>query len=377
MSVYKPAKSRLWAYDFRYKGRRFHGSTGQTARRAAESVERQRRQEAALGQLDAAATLTIDQAAGRWWAEVGIRRADAAKLENRLGRLLLAIPKTTCVIELDQTAVAAAIERRRGLTYTRAKPRKSKPAKTYLPANATVNRDVCETLRPILKRARTHWGVTGLPEIDWRELRLPEPREQVRVYSEAEQAAWLDQCNVPAARLALDLLLTYGLRFGELFFPLTAYEPEGPRLAWMKGRKRDIPHILPLLPRHAAEIAAALGRAAAAKLEHIWFVDDVDAEGQPCLRSLTYGGLEARLSSAAKRAGIRLGRHIHGSRHHAGSRILRQTRNLKAVQRLLGHADISSSMRYAHLLDDELRDTLEAGDPATVAAAAARAKGSR
>ncbi len=38
MSVYKPARSRFWQYDFVQNGRRFHGSTGQETRRAAEAV---------------------------------------------------------------------------------------------------------------------------------------------------------------------------------------------------------------------------------------------------------------------------------------------------------------------------------------------------
>lgn len=365
MSVYKPAKSRFFHFDFVAQGRRFHGSTGCETRRKAEAVERRKREDAALGRADPVVgpgVYTLDQAAGRWWAEVGRLRKDAAKLEARVDQLVALFKPTTRLIELDTAAIAEAIERRRGRAFRRS-PKTG--AKMYFPANATVNRDVIETLRPIVRRARTHWtpaGASSLPEIDWRSLRLSEPRELVRVYSPTEQTTWLDACHDPATRLALELMLTYGLRYGELFFPPPAFEPAGPRLAWTKGRKGDVPHTVPLLHRHAVAIASRVGRAVKAALPHIFFVDAKDARGRPMIRALTYAGLEARISGAADRAGITPGRRIHGLRHHAGTRILRQTGNLKTAQRLLGHVDIASTMRYVHTVEDELRAALEAAD---------------
>jgi len=133
----------------------------------------------------------------------------------------------------------------------------------------------------------------------------------------------------------------------------------------MKGRKADVPHTVPLLPRHAAEIAARVGRATAAGLPHIFYVEEKAARGRVVLRALSYGGLEARLSSAAARAAIAPGRRIHGARHHAGTAMLAATGNLKTTQRLLGHADIKSTMRYVHALEADLRaglETIEAAD---------------
>lgn len=382
MSVYKRQKSRLWHYDFQLKGRRFHGSTGQANRRAAEAVERDLRLKAALGQTGAAAAAaaySIDEAAGRWWLEAGQHRGDAAKLHGRALRLVQLFGPATRIAEIDQTAVAAAIERHRGAPFSRSN---KKGARQYLRANATVNRDVIETLRPILRRAATHWGAGPLPEIDWRELRLREPLEQVRVYSLAEQAAWLAACEGQPEREALDLMLTDGLRFGELFFPPAAFEAEGPRLAWMKGRKRDIPHTVPLLPRQAAWLAERVRRALAAGLDHIWFEETLEAggggDGQPpaiVLKPITYWMMEGRISRAADRAGIRPGRRIHGARHHAGTRVLRKSKgNFKAVQRLLGHRDIRSSQRYAHLLEDDLRDILEAAETPDIVPTPRRAR---
>lgn len=355
MSVYKPEKSSLWLYDFRWKGRRFHGSTGQKTRRAAEAVERKIRLDAAEGRLGEAAQLTLDQAVGKYWTEVGQHRGDSIDTWRRLERLLLLIPKTTPIAEITTAVVSTAIQKRRGMTF---KKSPAKDAKEYAPTNGTVNRDVIQTLRPILRRAAIHWEAKGLPAIAWGDLKLQEPRETVRVYSRAEMAAWDKECG-PTAALALRLLLVYGLRMGELFFPLDAFQADGPRLAWMKGRKLDVPHTIPLLERDAREIAARASRARKADLDTIWFVEVKKAKGKVELEALTYYGLQARLKSAAKRAGITGGRVIHGARHHAGTTAMRTSGSMKVTQRLLGHIDPKSTQRYVHAVDEDVRAALE------------------
>jgi integrase len=348
MSLWKPGKSPYWHYDFVLKGRRHHGSTATANRRAAQAFEDRLRRDAAEGRLGHAAGLTIDQACGLWWDEVGKDRGDAADVERRLRRLPALLGKTTPLAQIDMAAVSRAIQRRRGQTY-----RRGPGAEARLPANATVNRDVIETLRPILRRAALHWGAQGLPAIDWRELRLKEPAPAVRIYTAAQQAAWRDAAG-PVAELAVRLLLTYGPRLGELFFALDAFEAEGARL-FIHKRKRDVPLALPLLEEDARDIAARVGRARAAGLDHIWFEEDRHGRLIP----ITYHGLKGRLTAAADRAGIPGGRRIHGARHHAGSNAVRAG-GLWLGQQLLGHADPKSTQRYAHLREADLRAMLEA-----------------
>lgn len=364
MSVYKPAKSRFWQYDFVYKARRFHGSTGQQTRRAAEAVERKLRLDAAEGRLGEASQFTLDQAAAKYWLEHAQARGDAVDTERRIANLLTLIPKTMRLADITTGVVSEAMQKRRGQMFKKGPDRvlsdgTVKKAKEYAPSNATVNRDVIQTLRPILRRAARLWDAKGLPEIAWDELALPVPRETVRVYSRAEREAWASEAD-PTTALALRLLLRYGLRLGELFFPLHAFEPEGPRLAWMKGRKLDVPHTIPLLDEDAQEIAARVGRAQAAKLETIWYEEAPPKKDgdPPRLVEITYYGLQARLRSSSRRAGIRQGRVIHGARHHAGTTIQRTTGNMKVTQRLLGHLDPRSTNRYVHAMDEDVMAAL-------------------
>lgn len=194
---------------------------------------------------------------------------------------------------------------------------------------------------------------------------LAQGRPTVRWYSQDELAAWTAE-NGPTAALALRLLRRYGLRFGELFFPLHAFEPEGPRLGWFKGRKRDVWHTVPLLPEDAAEIAARVGRAKAAKLDTIWFVEVVEendaGEKTVRLEALTYYGLHQRLRTSSRRAGIRQGRVIHGTRHHAGTTVQRAFKDRKVTQRLLGHLDSRSTDVYVHAMEDDVLAALQAAE---------------
>ena len=49
---------------------------------------------------------------------------------------------------------------------------------------------------------------------------------------------------------------------------------------------------------------------------------------------------------------------FHDFRHDLGSKLLRATGNLKLVQRALNHADISTTTRYAHVLDEDVAAAL-------------------
>lgn len=360
MSVHKPATSRFWQYDFQYNGRRFHGSTNVETRRKAEEVERKLRHDAALGLLDDSAGMTLDEAAGRWWLEVGQHLRTARDVERRLGIVLRLMGKDTRLTEISTKDVARAIERRRAETFTRGLDRPRRKAKVHTLSNATVNGDIIGVLRRLLSRAETVWEVKPISRINWKALRLPEPPPEV-LYSPEQQTAWLAQCD-PASRFALTLRLTYGLRLGELFFPLDAFDASGPRLSINKRKRGAL--LLPLRADDGREIAARIVRAKAAGLETIWFDEEIKPAkfGRPDRVILTPRGyvcIQSRLVTAARRAGINLPRVIHGARHHAGTTMLSQSGNLRMTQQLLGHADITSTLRYAHALETDLRAALE------------------
>jgi hypothetical protein len=335
MSVYR--KGRIWHYDFVYQGRRFYGSTGQETKRAADAVERKKRLDAATGTGSDAGDLTIDMAASRYWNEVSPQIKDTAHLHRRLTIMVKCVGKAKLLKEIDAPDVLEAIARRKVMG------RKT-------PSAGTINRDLIDTtLRPLLNRARKVWKARGMPEIDWASLRQREPEAEAREYSPAQIDAWKAELD-PVLRFYVHLLLRYGFRFGELLFAPECFD--GARLTLPgSSRKNARPHIVPLLEADARTIAAMVSVAQAAKQPHIWLKDG---------EAMTYTVIHGALTRAAKRAGLKMGRVIHGARHHAGTRILRETGNLRIAQRLLGHATIQSTVRYANATEGDLRAALDA-----------------
>lgn len=361
MSVYKPAKSRFYHYDFQFKGRRFHGSTGVETLRKAETFERKERERVALGLPATGDQLTLDVAAGRWWAEVGQHRESASILKHRLGVTVRLIKPGTLLEDITTDVVAKAIERRRGETYARAfdvPPSTRRPgqkAARYGLSNDTVNSDIIKRIRPIMNRAEKVWEVKGLHKIDWKALMLPEAETDIVHFSDPYQQAWVDACG-PTEAFFLQLLLAYGLRLSEPFFPPSAYLPDtpnGPSVAINK-RKGGAPMLLPLRPIDARQIAARVGIAQAAGLDSIWLERNERGE----LVTVSRDAMQGRLRKAAARAGIDHTRLIHSIRHHVGTDFLARTGDLAQTKKLLGHKDIKSTLIYAHALDHGLRDAI-------------------
>lgn len=73
---------------------------------------------------------------------------------------------------------------------------------------------------------------------------------------------------------------------------------------------------------------------------------------------ITYEGGKTEWRRLMKRAGVANFR-FHDLRHTTATRLLRETGNLKLVQRALNHRDIATTARYGHVLDEEVTDALQ------------------
>jgi integrase len=346
MAVVKDKRSPFWRYDFQIGGRRFYGSTKRTNRREAEAVERAEREKAKrhLAQVRAAASsLRLDDVAGRYWQEVGKYHAGARATERQLGYLIEFFGKDKLLPDFTDDDVARLVAWRRG--HQRRDGRLIGPF--------AVN-DTTEQLKKLFTRARKQWHVHFDHEPRWRNHWLKEPQERVRelVGDEGERleaatredyAPFFAFAKASGLRLAECLLLwsevdwstrqitKLGKGDRRVTVPITTTIRE---ILWPL-RGHDPEHVFTYIVRRTGD-----GRVA--------------GERAP----LKYDGARRQWLRLRKRAGVATFR-FHDFRHNLATKLLRQTGNLKLVQRALNHADLATTTRYAHVLDDEVTAALE------------------
>ena len=338
MPIRRRAGSPYWWADFTIDGVRRRVSTGQTDRRAAQAVEARLRADAAMGrgigaEAQPAPALTLGEAASAWWRHHGQHLRSAQTIAHRLQILTRLIPLATPVADITPATIADAMARRRGeITHNGRRPTAS-----------TVNRDVLDTLRPILGHAAETLGEAPAA-IKWERLRLPEPKPRRRALTADELERFMAALPGQAYRDLASYIRLYGWRLSEAFFPPAALDAQARRLTLRAGRKGGGAHVIPLRPEDARDLASRAGRAIAAGLPHVWFVEE--GQGGAGLRPLTRRGFQAACARAMAAAGIEA-RPVHDLRHTALTEALRRTGDIRAVQALAGHSNIATTAAYA------------------------------
>ncbi|MCJ2051654.1 tyrosine-type recombinase/integrase [Methylobacterium sp. J-070] len=360
MSVFKRPGAEVYSYDFRLGGNRFSGSTGATTRREAERAEDRARAvaRAAAEETKAASDLpmTFGAAADLYWSQVGqhLKGGNADGMLSALAWLKPKIGPARLLRDIDDRLVAELVATRRG-EHSRSggnrKRRKGakRAAAPKLVSPATVNRTVIEPLRQILNRARQLWK-QPVTEIAWRMHVLREPRERVRELR-AEEEAHLFAVLRPDYHPALRFALITGLRLGEIACLRWNDVDWGGRQITVlsKGDKLATipmpPDVRDLLWPLRGDHPEAVFTYEAARRR--------DGRTRGDMQPITRSGLQITFRRAVAKAGITNFR-FHDNRHTAATRVLRATGNLKIVQRLLRHEQITTTAKYSHVLDDDV-----------------------
>lgn len=351
MSVYKRPGQTIYSYDFRYRRQRFSGSTGCTSKREAERFEEIERQRIRALQFDATKPLTFKAAAAQYWNEVGQHHANSGETLRYLDWLERQVGCSTLLSTISDAVIARTIAKRRGEGVS----------------PATVNRSVCEPMRAILRRARRTWK-QAVQDIEWKDHFLKEPQERVREASADEEAKLLAAMRgdyAPALRFALlsgcRRAEIVGLRWKDVDFFNREFTVVG------KGdKRRTIPmttaihDLLWSLKDHHKDAVFS-------------YVVKRPREGmrKGSRSPITMEGFKTEWRRTLGRTKIEDFR-FHDSRHTAATRLVRATGNLKMAQQLLGHTEIATTSRYAHVTKDDLRAGMEAAS-ATENATAKRA----
>lgn len=364
MSVYKPKGRDTYSFDFRFRGARFRGTTGATAKREALAIEKRerervRRQAAREATARAAfrgdAPLTLGAAAARWWHEVGRHHVNSETTWADLERLVAWFGEDCRMDDVADSDVAALVAARRGETIKGRKTLKDgSPAPLVKPS--TVNRSTLDPLRRLFGHARRAWKLRLDSEPDWRIHRLPEPGEQPAELRLADQARIVADLG-EGYRDAVLFALASGLRLENCLLRWGQVDWEGGRIHVVQKGGRA--HSVPISREMRAILSACRGQDA----EWVFtFPLARRAAGRRVLGvryPVTYYGLQIRWRRRAKALGI--GLTFHGLRHTAGTRVTRQTGNLKLAQKLLGHASVTTTAAfYAHATEEDLRAALDA-----------------
>jgi integrase len=361
VSVFPKKGSPYFHYDFQIKRHRFHGSTGVTSKREAEKFERLEKAKARkeLERVNKAeVSLRIDDVADRFWLEVGQHHVGADTTERDLARLIgyFGPDKLLTDIQDDDVTKLVAWRRAHCRTVHRKKPTPKNAAPTPLIAPATVNRSTTEVLKKLFTRAKA-WGVRFENEPKWNRHSLEEPEERVRELKSNELES-LDAAARDDYEPIMDFADASGVRLKECLLRWSEVDFGAKQIVKSgKGGRRIVVRITPL-------IHSILWPLQGQHPEFVFtYIARRNRKPQGLVKGkrypVTYSGLKSEWKAHRARSGISDFR-FHDKRHDFATKLLRESRNLKLVQTALNHRNIKTTLKYAHVLDDEIAGAVQA-----------------
>ena len=204
-------------------------------------------------------------------------------------------------------------------------------------------------------------GATANPATD---VRAPKTKKRLPVTLDTDQMARLldfraDDALSARDKAIMELFYSSGLRVSELVnlqLDCVDLKDHTVRVTGKGNKTRIVP-----MGRHAIDALklwlpqrAALIRGAA--LAHPLFVGKSG-------RALTPRAVQLRVESWARRQGLAQHVHPHMFRHSFATHLLESSGDLRGVQELLGHADISTTQVYTHLDFQRLASVYDAAHP--------------
>lgn len=199
-------------------------------------------------------------------------------------------------------------------------------------SGATINRKLVN-IHQVLKFALDRDWIVKLPVLTWN--RESEGRIRWLSFSEEEQLfSLLKQWEEHEVSKFITLLIETGMRRGELL----ALQPQNIQGRWIRiwKNKTKTPRSVPLNDNAMQALEGFAG----------WSVDEND------LRRV-WEKLRESMGLQDDPDFV-----LHSLRHTTATRLLKKTKDITKVQKLLGHKKLQTTMRYAHISDDDLFDAV-------------------
>lgn len=351
MAVRKPEGSRYYIAEFQCEGHRIHKSTKAETKKEALLIEAawkaQIKEDAKQARSTGNAPITLDTAAGHFWNDKGQHHVNSATTWTDLQRLIARLGKDTRLDQITDKEVAALVSWRRQQTIGgRQKDKAGMPVPTI--SNATVNRSTTILLKSVFNHAET-LGHLLPKKPTWKKHMLKEPKERVRELDTHEAVA-LDASVRDDYALWFEFARLTGLRRNETLIKWSNVNIFAKRITTTGKQGKEV-HT-PFTPA----IAAILKQCEGHHPTYVFtFVCRRPRNGQVkgTRYPITPEGAKTQWRRLRARSGVQNFR-FHDIRHDVGTKLLRQTGNLKLVQKALNHSDVKTTTKYAHVLDDEV-----------------------
>lgn len=334
---FRPKGSRNFHFDFQIKGRRFHGSCGTEDFEEAKAIEAEARVRAKNDPI-ARGIYTVSEALGTYITDVSAHQSSHRTTVSQGKGILTAVDPKRRLDQLTNADIMHLITRRRAVV-----------------ANGTVNREL-----DLLGRACRHmakvYGAALSADLDFSGVKLKEPKEITRELTWEEQDRLFEHLRADLHPFVKFALMT-GARLEticELRWPDVDFRHKRIRFE-MKG---DAEMFFPMNGELAA-LLSALPRATHKDSADFVFTYLSHRTKPPQRKRIVTGGggISEDFRAALHLAKIPAFR-FHDLRHTFGTRLLRKTRNLKLVSKLMGHASIETTVRYAHVLQDDMEEAV-------------------
>ena len=316
---------------------RFEDVTFAAARKAAQRL----RSEVVLGEDPAArkaqakAVPTYGELAAQHLADAELHQKSYATTEMIMRRHLLPRWGKVRLTDIAPQAVGQWLAAKRAQGY----------------APATV-----EKMRVVFGRSfqlGARWEIPGAEKNPTRGVHRPPLNNARQRYLSAEEAARLIETTKASRNGQLtsivSLLLLTGMRVSELLSARWDNVDLERRSLFVPTSKTGRSRFIPLAGA-AADVIGALPRPAGAI-----FLFPNPADPRKHLTTIKHAWQTAREAAGLPDV------HIHDLRHSAASFMVNSGVDLFAVGKVLGHANVASSSRYAHLANDTLLAAVEAG----------------
>lgn len=342
--------SAKWYLNFSIQGRRFRDGLGtedealacQLALKIFEEAEK----EILLG-VKKDKHITLFDASVRWWDEVGAHTAYGVNQSYQIGGMIRFFGGGTRLADINDDKVAQFIAFRMA---DKPDP-KDKKGERILPgaSPATINRDL-STLNVLLTRAHDVWGCKVGDYTKGKHV-MSEP-EGAETFLDYQQAEALLGAVVKHAVAPITFAMLTGLRMKN-WLHLTWEEVSLDMKRVVLVQKGDRRHTVDLIDE-AITLLEGMEPESANRKGPVFYFGNLNVNC-PCVRcqDKRYRGQPMRdikraFDTARKKIGLPNLRK-HDLRHSVASWLLASGYSLKVVQRILGHTQITTTARYAHL----------------------------